>query len=67
MNLNTNDFVFYSNGTQLSTDNSGTVPTCNDIVLINSTFSQNQALNYNSVQLYKTRLTNAQLAALTTI
>ena len=62
-----NDFVFYSNGVQLSTDNSGTVPACNDIVLINSTFSQNQALNYNSVQLYKTRLSNTELAQLTTI
>ena len=62
-----NDFVFYSNGSELSTDNSGTVPTCNDIVLFNSTYSQNQALNYNSVQLYKTRLTNAELQSLTTL
>ena len=62
-----NDFVFYSNGIQLSTDNSGTVPTCNDIVLFNSAYSQNQALNYNSVQLYKTRLTNTELAQLTTL
>jgi hypothetical protein len=62
-----NDFAFYANGVQLSIDNSGTVPACKDIVLFNSTYSQNQALNYNSVQLYKTRLSNTELQSLTTL
>jgi len=62
-----NDFVFYANGTQISTDNSGTVPACNDIVLFNSTFSQFTPMKYNQAILFPTRLTNAQLATLTTI
>jgi hypothetical protein len=62
-----NDFVFYVNGNLVSQDNSGTVPACNDIVLYNASFSQAQALQYNKVALYTTRLSNEQLQALTTL
>jgi len=60
-----NDFVLYINGTQIGVDTSGTIPTCSQIGL--SAFNQAQALNYNSAQLYKTRLTNTELAQLTTL
>lgn len=62
-----NDFVFYLNGTQIGTDNSGTVPACNDIVVYNSTYGQSQAMKYNQAVLFPTRLTNAELAQLTTL
>ena len=62
-----NDFVFYVNGTQIGTDNSGTVPDCNDLVLYNSTFGQGVPMRYNKVVLFNTRLTNAELASLTTL
>ena len=58
-----NDFVLYINGTQIGVDTSGTVPTCSEIGL--SVFNQAQALNYNSAQIYKTRLTNEQCILLT--
>ena len=60
-----NDFVLYVNGVQIGTDTSGTVPACSQLGL--NAFATAQALNYNSVQVYKTRLTNAELATLTTI
>lgn len=60
-----NDFVLYINGTQIGVDTSGTIPTCSEIGL--SVFNQAQALNYNSAQLYKTRLSNSELAQLTTL
>jgi len=60
-----NDFVLYVNGSQIGTDTSGTVPTCSEIGL----FAYNQAtpMRYNQVALFNTRLTNAELAALTTL
>jgi len=60
-----NDFVLYINGVQIGTDTSGTVPACSQLGL--NAFTTAQALNYNSVQVYKTRLTNAELATLTTL
>jgi hypothetical protein len=60
-----NDFVLYINGTQIGTDTSGTVPTCSEIGLFN--YVQNQPLKYNEVVVFPTRLTNAELASLTTI
>jgi hypothetical protein len=63
-----NDFVFYVNGVQAGVDVSGTVPTLNQIN-IGSTW--NSILQFNdrirSAALYTTRLTNAELAALTTL
>ena len=60
-----NDFILYINGTQIGTDTSGTIPACSQLGL--NAYNQSQALNYNSVQLYKTRLTNTELAQLTTL
>ena len=63
-----NDFAFYINGVQIGTDNSGSVPATSRIDIGNrqdaaypATISVNQAL------LFKTRLTNAELAELTTL
>ena len=60
-----NDFVLYVNGTQIGTDTSGTVPTCSEIGLF--AYNQNQPMRYNQVALFNTRLTNAELAELTTL
>jgi hypothetical protein len=60
-----NDFVAYVNGTQVGTDTSGTVPACSALGLLN--YDTNQPLKYNQAILFKTRLTNAELASLTTI
>jgi len=62
-----NDFVFYVNGVKAGEDFIGTVPTLNQMN-IGSTW--NSILQFNdrirAAALYTTRLTNAQLAALTT-
>ena len=65
----TNDFAFYVNGVQISTDNSGTVPALSTYNLgdFNYSAGQPQADGINQALLFKTRLTNAQLAELTTI
>ena len=62
-----NDFVFYLNGTQVGTDSLGTIPTA----LAQIQFSSSATANISSqrcraLALYPTRLTNAQLQALTT-
>jgi hypothetical protein len=60
-----NDFVLYINGTQIGTDTSGSVPALADMYFD----YQNQAGKYsiNAAALWKTRLTNTQLATLTTL
>ena len=60
-----NDFAFYVNGTQIGTDTSGTVPTCSELGL--AAYSQSASVYYNQVALFQTRLTNTQLASLTTL
>ena len=60
-----NDFVLYINGTQIGTDTSGTVPTCSELGL--TAYSQSASVYYNQVALFPTRLTNAELASLTTL
>jgi hypothetical protein len=59
-----NDFVLYINGTQIGTDTSGSVPTCNKLDLF---YNGEQPFQINQAILFKTRLTNAELASLTTI
>jgi len=63
-----NDFVFYVNGIKAGEDFIGTVPTLNQIN-IGSTW--NSILQFNdrirAAALYTTRLTNAELATLTTL
>lgn len=67
-----NDFVLYVNGVQIGTDNSGAVPTCGALQL-GSYRATPTAANFiatkgtNQALLFKTRLTNAQLAELTTL
>ena len=64
-----NDFAFYLNGSLVGVDVSGTVPTCNDLRLENyagvPTYQEKIAVS--QALLFTTRLTNTQLAQLTTI
>jgi hypothetical protein len=60
-----NDFVLYINGTQIGIDTSGTLPTCNYLDLFG--FGQEQPFQISQTLLFKTRLTNAELASLTTL
>lgn len=66
-----NDFVLYVNGVQVGTDNSGSIPSSLSQLEIGSysevgaPFNQNRPVK--QALLFKTRLTNAQLAELTTL
>jgi hypothetical protein len=63
------DFAVYVNGSQTGTDNTGGVPACNQIFIgkIETTATTNQFNDrIRAAALYTTRLTNAELAALTT-
>ena len=60
-----NDFVMYVNGTQIGTDTSGSVSGLMDYFDIH--FGSTGTNHQNAVALWKTRLTNTQLAQLTTI
>ena len=65
-----NDFVFYVNGQQIGTDNSGSVPACHTISLgTHEDGSGTRVIEggVNQALLFKTRLTNAELADLTTL
>jgi len=63
-----NDFVGYMNGTQIGTDTSGTIPAMSTLRL-GEYYATGYSLNsgINQAVLFKTRLTNAELASLTTI
>jgi hypothetical protein len=64
-----NDFVLYVDGVQVATDTSGTIPTTSLLALgylyIAGGFELSDSIN--STILFKTRLTNSELAQLTTI
>jgi hypothetical protein len=65
-----NDFAFYVNGVQISTSNTGSVPACSQVFIgkTESTSTTNICNDrIRAVALYTTRLTNAELAALTTL
>ena len=64
-----NDFVLYINGVQISTDTSGIVPVGMDSFSFNASTSADAPMvsPVSQALLFKTRLTNAELAALTTI
>lgn len=62
-----NDFVLYVDGTQIATDTSGSVDTLSSFYFAYNNASFNPTANYNAAALWKTRLTNTQLAQLTTI
>jgi hypothetical protein len=64
-----NDFAVYVNGTQVMTDSSGTVPTLSQLAIgydIASGLYQ-FGNSVNQAILFPTRLTNAELASLTTL
>jgi hypothetical protein len=60
-----NDVAFYVNGTLVGTDTSATIPACSEFALNN--YDREAAPKYSQALLFKTRLTNAQLAELTTL
>jgi hypothetical protein len=60
-----NDVAFYVNGTLVGTDTSATIPACSQFALNN--YDKEAAPKYNQALVFKTRLTNAQLAELTTL
>jgi len=60
-----NDFRLYRNGSLIGTDTSGTFTGTFSDIALNSVI--NQANGFNQVLLFKTKLTNAQLAELTTL
>jgi hypothetical protein len=63
-----NDYVAYVNGVQKGTDTSATVPTMSALYINSySDFTETQKREVNQALLFKTRLTNAQLAELTTL
>ncbi len=61
-----NDFAFYVNGVQRGTDSSGSVPAMSRFQLGNGVFGPSDGKT-NQAILFTTRLTNAELASLTTI
>ena len=63
-----NDIVFYVDGVQIGIDTTAAIPTLGDLNLgyLGSTISTEQSF-INSTQIYKTRLTNTELAQLTTL
>ena len=60
-----NDVALYINGVQVGTDTGANIPACDRLDLF--AYGQEQPLEYNEAVLFKTRLTNAELASLTTI
>jgi hypothetical protein len=61
-----NDFAFYVNGVSRGTDSSGSVPTCSRLQLGNGVLGPSDGKT-NQAIIFPTRLTNAELASLTTI
>ena len=62
-----NDFVLYVDGTQIGSDTSGEVPLCDEVYLGQYVDGFDREASKKSFALWKTRLTNTQLAQLTTI
>ena len=65
-----NDCVFYKNGTLIASDTSATIPTTNDLGICgtyNGTSGAQLSASVNQAILFPTRLTNAELATLTTL
>jgi hypothetical protein len=64
-----NDVVAYINGVQVGTDTSVTVPTTSVVTLVDpiTTNAATKTVNINQALLFKTRLTNAELASLTSL
>ena len=69
LSYSNNNYVLYVNGSLAGTDTSASVPTCSNLYLGQEIGLTSNSLNkpYNQVLLFKTALTNAELASLTTI
>ena len=61
-----NDFAFYVNGVSRGTDSSGSIPTCSRLQMGQGALGASDG-KVNQAVLFTTRLTNAELASLTTI
>jgi hypothetical protein len=59
-----NDISYYINGTLIGVDTIATIPTCD---IVDSYFNATNGIRVNSAALWKTRLTNSELAQLTTL
>ena len=62
-----NDFAFYIDGNLIGTDTSGTPSACSEFGFFYYASGYDFPLKVNQAVLFKTRLTNAELASLTTI
>jgi hypothetical protein len=62
-----NDFILYIDGVQIAIDTSGNVSATDDFCLGYFNSALTPSCDYNAAALWKTRLTNTQLAQLTTI
>jgi hypothetical protein len=62
-----NDFAFYANGTQIGVDTLGTVPTCSQFRFADPLNSSNFVGGISQYALYTTRLSNAELQAITSL
>jgi len=65
-----NDCVFYKNGSLIASDTSATIPATNDLGVCgvyNGTSGAQLSASVNQAILFPTRLTNAELASLTTL
>lgn len=67
MGYKTNDFVLYIDGLQIATGSSGYVDTLNSFYFGYNNATFNPTANYKTAALFKTRLSNSELAQLTTI
>ena len=62
-----NDFALYVDGVQIATSSSGSVPACNELYIDQYFDGALRNTSKKQVLLFKTRLTNAQLAELTAL
>jgi len=62
-----NDFVMYLNGVQIATDTSGNVPTCSEMYIGKYIDGGIRMGVSKDLRVYNTRLSNSELATLTTI
>lgn len=62
-----NDYIIYVNGVNVVSQTSGSVPATSDLYFGNDFLSVPNKITYDTYSLWKTRLTNTQLAQLTTI
>jgi hypothetical protein len=62
-----NDFALYIDGVLAGTDTSGSLPTMNYLTIGGGGDVGDQSQSVNQVALFKTKLTNAELIALTTL